>query len=87
MAPISQREARRLWKRVGELERQIQDQRKAWSQEYFGAREIGSATFAAESHEPTAIRVARKLGHAVVVVGNDTQTIRFMALPHPDSKV
>lgn len=80
---FSQREARRNWKRLQELEREIEHQRRAWSQGYFGATHIAIASWSADSQIPTAIGTARKLNHAVVCVGSDSGEIRFMALPHP----
>jgi hypothetical protein len=79
---ISQREARRLRKRVSELESVLANQRRLYAQEWTGGTEIGTATFT-EDIVTTAIRTARRLNHAVVVVGNETRTIRFIALPHP----
>lgn len=79
---ISQREARRLRKRVTALETVLKNQRRMWAQEYIGA-EIASAAWEPMAALPVAVRTARKLGHAVVVIGNETGTLRFVALPHP----
>lgn len=87
MAPISQREARRLMKQVAELQRQIKNQRARWSQDYFGGVEIGRAQWEPNGAIPTAIRTARKLDHAVVAVGDDSGGVRFVALPHPSESV
>ena len=78
---ISQREARRLRKRVAELERAEEKRRAAWSQEYVGGTEIARDTWTADHVVPVAIRVARKLKHAVVCVGDDGNMVRFIALP------
>lgn len=78
---ISQREARRLRKRVEELELQEDRRRRAWSQEWFGGVNIATAEFNALDRIPVAIRTARMLGHAVVVIGSDGGDLRFMALP------
>ncbi len=78
---ISQREARRLRKRLTEIENELECQRRAWSQEYIGGVQIGRASM--PDDVAASIRTARKLGHAVVVVGDDSTTIRFQALPHP----
>lgn len=78
---ISQREARRLRKRVTELETHLDHQRRSWSQEYVGGVEITRTQWKAEDVVPTAIRTARKLDHAVVCVGDDGGLIRFIALP------
>lgn len=81
---ISQREARRLRNRVTDLESQIQGQRRVWSQDYLpGGVDIANVVWLPSDSQVVAIRTARKLGHAVVAVGNDTGTIRFIALPHP----
>lgn len=80
---ISQREAVKLEKRVRELESAIEAQRRTWSQEYFGATQVASANWEPLDSRPVAIRTARKLGHAVVVIAQDDGLVRFMALPHP----
>jgi hypothetical protein len=79
---ISQREARRLRKRVTELESVLVNQRRLYSQEWFGGVEIGRFTFNS-NYISEVVRTARKLGHAVVAVGDDSETVRFVALPHP----
>ena len=79
---ISQREARRLRKRVTELESAEEYRRRAWSQEFVGGVEIARATWDDKfAHVPQAVRVARKLKHAVVCVGDDSGLVRFVALP------
>lgn len=78
---ISQREARRLRKRVDELERAIERQRAVYSQEYFAGTEICREQLV--STNAMAVKTARRLRHAVVVVGDDTDTVRFIALPQP----
>jgi hypothetical protein len=79
---ISQREARRLRKRVTILEDIIERQRRDYSQDWFGGVDIGRYEFTTVAI-PEIVRTARRLGHAVVAVGDDTDTIRFIALPHP----
>ena len=76
---ISQREAHSLRKRVEILERAIERQRASYSQEWFGGVNITSA----ELHQvdAAAIRTARRLSHAVVVIGDESNTVKFMALP------
>lgn len=81
MRQISQRDARRLRKRVNALESAIEKQRQVWSQEYVGGVEIGRAESEAMGCIPVAVRTARQLEHAVVVVGSETGLIRFIALP------
>ncbi len=80
---ISQREAKRLRKRVQALESIIATQRRIWSQEYFGGVNIANVAFNADHQVVVATRTARKLGHAVVVIGDESGNLRFMALPHP----
>jgi hypothetical protein len=84
MAAISQREARRLQKRVAALENQISRQRKFWSQDYIGT-EIGRV--ALDPTNAAAVRTARKLAHAVVVISTDSADVRFVALPHPSESI
>jgi len=85
---ISQRDARRLKARVELLERILKGQRMAWSQEYFGGTEVARVTWDNKNDiAPLAVRTARKLGHAVVAVGDDSGCIRFVALPHPSEPI
>lgn len=84
---ISQREARRLRKRVDELEQAFESQRRRWSQEFFGGVEIGCIMLNDMPKTLSAIRTARTLRHAVVaVVNNDESDVRFMALPSPEPR-
>jgi C1A family cysteine protease len=83
MPKISQREARRTWKRLAALEQQLELQRRVWGQEYFGGVEIARTSWSSDARIPVAIRTARNLNHAVVCIGHDDGTVRFMALPHP----
>ena len=62
---ISQREARRLLKRVRALEFQITNQRKHWGGDYIGV-EIGSVIWEPKHEIPIAIRTARKLAAEAV---------------------
>lgn len=81
---ISQREARRLRKRVAELEAMERRRRNAWNAEYPGGTHIGSFKFDERTDE--AFRVAMLLGHALVIGGrNDDGTRRIYALPHKDA--
>lgn len=81
---ISQREARRLKNRVDALERAEQWRRRVWAQEWLHGTEIARVKWENDDHVvPVAVRTARKLNHAVVVVGDDSGLIRFIALPHP----
>lgn len=63
---ISQREARRLKKRVAELEAQENTRRSSWAREYPGGVCIDTITATTETWH--IVNTARKLGHAVVVV-------------------
>jgi hypothetical protein len=78
---ISQREARRLKKRVDQLEGVLRSQRASWGHVYPGGVNIATVTFAPEHTILTAIRTARKLDHAVVVVESG-DVVYFYALPH-----
>lgn len=81
---ISQREARKLRKRVVELEGAIQSQRRWWSHEWLGGVSIASATWNdPNATTPVAIRTARRLAHAVVATVDDAGTVNFVALPLP----
>jgi hypothetical protein len=82
---ISQREARQLRKRVAALEVAEERRRRVWSQEWTGG--VNIATAVEDVATATAVRTARKLGHAVVVLGDDGNTVRFMALPHPKVEI
>jgi len=65
------------------LKSQIGKQRNVYLQEYRGT-EIARATLTDTS---AAVRGARRLGHSVVVVGDNTSELRFVALPHPSEPV
>lgn len=78
---ISQKEVRRLRARVAILERAEEKRRSNWWQEFFGGVEIGRMTFSDTCTIPEIVRTARKLEHAVVAVGDDSKTMRFVALP------
>lgn len=81
MSRISQREARRLRKRVDELERVIREQHFSWSKDWPGGVHIGTAT--GEATNVARIKVARQLGHAVVATENGDR-IEFRALQLPE---
>lgn len=78
---ISQREARRLRKRVAELESAESDRRNRWVRDYPGGAQIATGTFSADSRVVTAINTARLLKHAVVATAGDDGVVRFFALP------
>jgi hypothetical protein len=77
---ISQREAKRLKKRIFDLETELQRERRAWAQEYIGGVEIARAKWNGDDVVPVAVRTARKLKHAVVVTCDDDGLVRFHAL-------
>ena len=77
---ISQREARRLKRRVSELERDEERRRNAWKMEWPGGTQLATIL----SPDPTtraAITTARKLEHAVVATVQHDGTLLFYALP------
>lgn len=81
---ISQREARRLRKRVAELEAMERKRRGAWNAEYPGGTHIGSFKF--DERTDAALSVAMLLGHALVIGGkNSDGSRRIYALPHKES--
>ncbi len=68
---ISQREARRLQKRIIELEAVIDQQRGSWNNEWPGGVHVD--TVKVNDIEYGIANTARKLGHAVVVVPREAQ--------------
>jgi hypothetical protein len=85
---ISQREALRLRRRVEALESMLLSQRRAYSQEWPGGVDICRFDFSNSTAAiPEIVRTARKLGHAVVAVGDETDTVRFIALRHPEQGI
>ena len=75
---ISQREARRLRKRVDELEREMEALISRYEGAYPGLH-IGSVDCTPTTHIPSQIKTARNLGHPVCCAV-DGQTIKFYAL-------
>lgn len=75
---ISQREARRLKKRVEVLEKMDSDRRKAWSSDYPGGVFLVGISTQPAVHAMA--KTARKLGHAVVVTTNGDTELQFYAL-------
>lgn len=75
---ISQREARRLRKQVAAFEELEMRRLRSWASEWPTGVEITNAVYDQTGAIPTAIRTARKLGHAVVVVEN-AGALRFVA--------
>jgi len=76
---ISQREARALRKRVNELETVLDRQRNAWADSWPGG--VNITTFSADREIQVAIRTARSLNHACVVVLKSDGHIAVYALP------
>lgn len=74
---ISQRQARELQRKVVRLENHLAGQRRSWSGEWPGSVSIGDLNIPAAT--TAAIRTARLLGHAVVVVPQDGDRVRFYA--------
>jgi len=79
MGTISQREARRLRRRVEVLEKAERQRRRVWASEwpsgtYLGYEPCGVTTYAAAL-------TARKLDHAVIVLTDKENVLRLVALP------
>lgn len=82
---ISQREARRLRKRVAELEQQERARRNAWSGDWFCG--VNIATVTPDPVTLSALKTARLLKHAVVCITDMSDHVRFQALPLADKVV
>lgn len=78
---ISQREARRLKKRVEAYESIERRRANAWNMEWPMGVNIGSVKLSADSALVGSIRTSRKLKHAVVVSCNENGEVYFHALP------
>lgn len=76
---ISQREARRLRKRVDELERLEVRRNCAWIAEYPAG--VHLATISVYPHDYATVVTARKLGHACVLVPDAKDSVRIYASP------
>lgn len=70
---ISQREARRLRKRVAVLEDLERRRYSAWAREYPSGTHVGSISWPGRNTTTEAVRVARLLGHAVIVTVDGTE--------------
>jgi len=77
---ISQREARRLRRRVQELEAELQTQRSTWSREWPGGVHLCNLEVSLVDY--ARLETARKLDHAVVVTLSGRE-VRMYALPLP----
>lgn len=82
---ISQREAKRLQKRVDELELAEQGRFKRWGSDYAGGVNICSIDAGRDGPVHVAIKTARLLKHAVVVTADDAGRVYFYALPAPSN--
>lgn len=78
--PISQKEARRLRKRVEALESLVRMERLRYASSFPGGVHIATIHYPGEAR--TAVGTARMLGHAVVCT-IEAGTIKLFALPHP----
>ena len=80
---ISQREARQLKRRVEQLERMIEGERRSYARTYPGATHLGHVFWESANHVASAVYTAQRLGHAVVAVADGTYKFNLYALPHP----
>lgn len=80
---ISQREAKRLQKRVAVLEDVIIGQRNRYLAQFPHGFHIGTITRERDNLAGR-IEAARILGHAVIVTEQNTGTLEFYAMPHKD---
>lgn len=76
---ISQAEARRLKRRVRELEQTQRNQRNVWSKDYPGGTHILTMTVTSD-YVKGAIKTAQRLSHTVVVKCFNGELL-FYALP------
>ena len=81
---ISQREARRLRKRVADLENFIMITQNSYAREYPGGIHIGMFQFDSDDHRASAVYTARRLDHAVVVVADGNKRFNLYAIKHDD---
>ena len=78
---ISQREARRLRKRVNELEADVELRTRQWGSSYPGGVHITSFGVAGNPEERGAMESAQKLGAALVARCTDKTLMIFAVLP------
>jgi hypothetical protein len=79
---ISQSEARRLRKRVSQLEKYIESTRSKYSRDYPGGTHLGAVSWGADSDLPSSVKTAKLLGHAVVAVSDGARRFNLYAIPH-----
>jgi ribosomal protein S2 len=84
---ISQREARQLKRRVEQLERMIEGERRSYARTYPGGVHIGHVFWNNDEHIASAVYTAQKLGHAVVAVADGNRKFNLYAIPHPEMPV
>lgn len=77
---ITQAEARRLKRRVKELEDTIEGQRRKWVTDYPGGVSLGTVQLG-DNWLRGRIEGVRLLGHAVVVTEDNNGKLLFFALP------
>jgi hypothetical protein len=75
---ISQREARRLKRRVEQLEERERSRMRNWSSEYPGGTHIDTLTIAGVEY--VAIKTAWMLGHPVIVKPSRTNEVMVYAV-------
>jgi hypothetical protein len=78
-ARISQREARGLRIRVRAIERELTEQRRSYASEWPGGTHIATTDPGLEVR--TAVKTARRLGHAVVATLGSEGNLYLHALP------
>ncbi len=78
---ISQREARRLKKRVQELEVRDRARLNTWANDYPGGAHIGTISCISIDAD-VRVKVARQCGHAVVAINRES-SIMLYAVPVP----
>ena len=84
MNKISQVEARRLKRRVEQLEFAESERRRVYTRNYPGGTNIAQMKHASrDDFLPAVIAVSRKLGHAVVCTVDDGLVL-YYAIPHKD---
>jgi hypothetical protein len=76
---ISQREARRLKRRVKELEESRRAVMRSWASDFPSGVHICSMTAGRDGLVHTAIRTAQRLGHAVIVTTDGDGKLYFYA--------
>lgn len=81
---ISQREARKLKRRVEDLECMIQRQRSTYVASYPGGVHLGVITSMMDDNTMAGVYTAQRLGHAVVATADGAHKFNLYAIPHPE---